>query len=255
MGKLDRRRREILEKVAANGFMTIDALAAHFDVTPQTIRRDINEMSEEGLIARYHGGAASISTTENAAYTERQVLNLDAKRKIADLVTDHIPDGASLFINIGTTTEEVARALSGGTKNLKIITNNLHVAEICAANPRFEVIIAGGVVRQRDFGIIGEATIDFISQFKVDYAIIGISGIDEDGSLMDFDYREVRVARAIIANARQTFLCTDFSKFGRRAMVRLGHLSDVDALFTDGHPGGIWDEILEEADVSVYCAR
>ena len=112
MGKLDRRRREILEKVAASGFMTIDALATHFDVTPQTIRRDINEMAEEGLIARYHGGAASQSTTENTAYTDRQVLNLDAKRKIARLVAQHIPEGASLFINIGTTTEEVARALS-----------------------------------------------------------------------------------------------------------------------------------------------
>lgn len=253
MGKLDRRRREILEKVAVSGFMTIDALATHFDVTPQTIRRDINEMAEEGLIARYHGGAASQSTTENAAYTDRQVLNLDAKRKIARLVAQHIPEGASLFINIGTTTEEVARALSEH-KNLKIITNNLHVAEICAANPGFEVIIAGGVVRQRDFGIIGEATIDFISQFKVDYAIIGISGVDEDGSLMDFDYREVRVARAIISNSRQTFLCTDISKFGRRAMVRLGHLSEVDALFTDITPGKSWDSILEQADLSVYCA-
>jgi len=110
------------------------------------------------------------------------------------------------------------------------------------------------VVRQRDFGIIGEATIDFISQFKVDYAIIGISGVDEDGSLMDFDYREVRVARAIISNSRQTFLCTDISKFGRRAMVRLGHLSEVDALFTDIAPGKAWDSILEQADLSVYCA-
>ena len=140
--------------------------------------------------------------------------------------------------------------MSGHT-SLKIITNNLHVAEICAANPGFEVIIAGGVVRQRDFGVIGEATIDFINQFKV----VGISGVDEDGSLMDFDYREVRVARAIISNARQTFLCTDASKFGRRAMVRLGHLSEIDALFTDRHPGPIWSDVIRDADVSVYTAN
>ncbi|RCK33181.1 DeoR family transcriptional regulator [Thalassospira xiamenensis] len=254
MGKLDRRRREILELVAANSFMTIDTLADHFAVTPQTIRRDINEMAEEGLVARYHGGAASLSTTENTAYTDRQVLNLGSKREIAKLVAQHIPEGASIFINIGTTNEEVARALSSH-KSLKIITNNLHVAQICAANPGFEVIIAGGVVRQRDFGVIGEATIDFINQFKVDYAIVGISGVDEDGSLMDFDYREVRVARAIISNARQTFLCTDASKFGRRAMVRLGHLSEIDALFTDRHPGPVWTDVIREADVSVYTAN
>lgn len=90
-------------------------------------------MAEEGLIARYHGGAASVSTTENTAYQDRQVLNLGSKREIAKLVAEHIPEGASLFINIGTTNEEVAHALSGH-KSLKIITNNLHVAEICAAN-------------------------------------------------------------------------------------------------------------------------
>ena len=86
------------------------------------------------------------------------------------------------------------------------------------------MVVAGGVVRARDGGIVGEAAIDLIRQFSVDFAVIGISGIDLDGALLDFDYREVRVAQAIIANSRQVFLAADHTKFGRNALVRLGQL-------------------------------
>ena len=195
------RHEKIRKMVQSQGFVTIDALAHAFAVTPQTIRRDINTLSEKGLLYRYHGGAATTTSTENVAYNDRKVLCFREKQKIAQLLAQHIPDNASLFINIGTTTEAIAHAL-GGHKRLRIITNNLNVASIMSVNENFEVIVTGGLVRHRDQGIIGEATIDFISQFKVDYGIIGISGIDLDGTLLDFDYREVRAARAIIDNAR-----------------------------------------------------
>jgi DeoR family glycerol-3-phosphate regulon repressor len=101
-------------------------------------------------------------------------------------------------------------------------------------------------------GIIGEATIDFINQFKVDFGIIGISGIDEQGCLLDFDFREVRAARAIIDNSRQVFLVTDHTKFGRNAMVRLGQLSEIDALFTDKRPPDPLLEILKDHQVALH---
>ena len=99
-----------------------------------------------------------------------------------------------------------------------------------------EVIVAGGTLRARDRGIVGEATIDQIRQFRVDIGIIGISGIEADGTLVDFDYREVRVAQTIVAQSRRVYLAADHSKFGRTAMVRLADLSQVDALFTDRLP-------------------
>ena len=195
----------------------------------------------------------SESSVENVAYETRKALNSEEKARIGRAVAAQIPDRTSLFINIGTTTEQVARALFDH-KGLRVITNNLHVASILSPNPDLEVITAGGIVRSRDQGIIGESAIDFIRQFRLEFAVIGISGIDESGALLDFDYREVRVAQAIIEQSSQVFLATDHSKFGRLAMVRLGHLSQLDALFTNREPPDPWRHILEEAGVRVHVA-
>lgn len=170
------------------------------------------------------------------------------------MVVENIPNHASLFINIGTTTEEVAKALSDH-KGLKVITNNLNVASILGRNENFEVIVAGGLVRHRDCGIIGPLTIDFIQQFRVDFGIIGISGIDLDGTLLDFDYREVMVARSIIDNSRNVFLVADHTKFGRNAMVRLGNIAEIDALFTDRNPPLEFAELINNADVRLFSAN
>ena len=113
-----------------------------------------------------------------------------------------------LFINIGTTTEAVSKALLDHD-GLMVITNNINVANRMRVYPSIEVVIAGGVVRGSDGGIVGEAAVDFIRQFKVDYAVIGASAIDHDGALLDFDFREVKVAQAIIANARHVILVSD----------------------------------------------
>ena len=248
-----RRQEHILELVRRNGFVSIEALAQQLSVTPQTVRRDINELCESALLQRYHGGAGLPSSVENLAYSTRQILCLEEKHRIALTLARQIPDQASLFINIGTTTEEVAKALMDHT-GLRVITNNLNVASILSGKQGFEVIVAGGVVRARDRGIVGEATIDLIRQFKVDFGIIGISGIDADGSLLDFDYREVRVAQTIIDQSRTVFLATDHTKFGRNAMVRLGEMSQIDALFTDRPPPPAMQAMLSGAGTKVFVA-
>jgi DeoR family glycerol-3-phosphate regulon repressor len=247
------RQEQILALVRSRGFVSIDELAGHFSVTPQTVRRDINDLCARDLLRRYHGGAGLPSSVENLAYQARQVLQGPEKQAIAELVARHIPDEASLFINIGTTTEAVARALLGHSR-LKVITNNLNVARILAENEGFEIIIAGGVVRNRDGGVIGEATMDFIRQFRTDFGIIGISGIDADGTLLDYDYHEVRVAREIIAGARQVFLVADHTKFSRSPVVRLGSIADVSALFTDRAPAPEFRALMAGHGVRLYVA-
>lgn len=243
-----------IQKIVQNqGFVTIEYLAREFEVTPQTIRRDINVLSREGLLQRFHGGAGTGSSTENVAYNERKIMCFEEKQQIAKMAARQIPDHVSLFINIGTTTEAVAQALSAH-RRLTVITNNLNVANILSNNEQFEVIVAGGLLRHRDGGLIGQATIDFIQQFRVDYGIIGISGIDVDGTLLDFDYREVRAARAIIDNSRKVFLVADHTKFGRNAMVRLGNIEEIHALFTDRQPPAQLVDVMARAEVDLFVA-
>ncbi|MBR9871444.1 MAG: DeoR/GlpR family transcriptional regulator [Gammaproteobacteria bacterium] len=241
----------ILEQIRRNGFATIDELVEHFQVTPQTIRRDLNHLAKAQKIRRHHGGAGLESSTVNTAYQTRKIMNLEAKEQIAAELVRMIPDGASLFINIGTTTETIARALLDH-KGLQVVTNNLHVASILGTKEDFSVLIAGGEVRHRDGGVIGEATEDFIKNFRMDFGIIGISGIGTDGSLLDFDYREVRVAQAIIANSRQVLLAADHSKYGRSAMVRLGSISQANHFFTDASPPVDIEKILVDHQVNLH---
>ncbi len=247
------RKRSILEIVRQRGYVSVDGLSELFSVTPQTIRRDINTLCHRGLLKRYHGGAGLVSTVENVAYQARQSICSTEKRRIAQLVARHIPHKASLFLDIGTTTEEVAKALLHHS-GLKVITNNLNVAAILCENEDAEIIIAGGEIRHRDRAVIGVSAVDFVDRFKVDIGIIGISGIDLDGDLLDFDYREVRVARSIIDNSRRVFLVCDHTKFGRTAMVKLGNISELTAIFTDAPPPPPLMDLLVEARVKLHLA-
>jgi DeoR family glycerol-3-phosphate regulon repressor len=210
----------------------VDELAARFAVTPQTIRKDLNDLCDQRLLSRIHGGAIFPSGIENVEYEARRKIAAEEKEAIGRTAAKLIPNNASLFINIGTTTEAVSTALLDHS-GLMVITNNINVANRMRIYPSIEVVIAGGVVRGSDGGIVGEAAVDFIKQFKVDYAVIGASALDHDGALLDFDLREVKVAQAIIANARHIILVSDRTKFERTAPVRIAHLSQVNTFITD----------------------
>lgn len=238
----------ILDLAKEHGRVLVEELADHFHVTPQTIRKDLNDLCDQRLLSRIHGGAVLPSGIENMEYEARRKIASDEKDAIGRAAASLIPDNASLFINIGTTTEAVSRALLDRS-GLMVITNNINVANRLRVYPSLEVVIAGGVVRGSDGGIVGEAAVDFIRQFKVDYAVIGTSAIDHDGALLDFDFREVKVAQAIIANARHVILVADSTKFERTAPVRIGHLSQVNTFITDRCKIEGIRAICEEADV------
>lgn len=247
---LSARHAEILQMAKDSGRVLVDDLAAHFGVTPQTIRKDLNDLCEQRLLSRIHGGALLPSGIENVEYEARRKIAAEEKDAIGRAAARLIPDKASLFINIGTTTEAVSKALLDHT-GLMVITNNINVANRLRVYPEIEVVIAGGVVRGADGGIVGEAAVDFIRQFKVDYAVIGASAIDVDGALLDFDFREVKVAQAIIANARHVILVADATKFERMAPVRIGHLSQVDTFITDRCDLEAIRNVCQEAEVQL----
>ena len=226
------RQSEILDIARAEGRVMVEDLARRFDVTLQTIRRDLTDLADSGLLDRVHGGAVLRTGVANIGYEERRRMNDAAKAAIARACAAAIPENSSLILNLGTTTEAVARELMAH-RNITVITNNMNVANILVANPSCEVIVAGGALRRSDGGLVGELTTQFFEQFKVDIAVIGASALDHDGDLLDFDLAEVRVSKAIIRQARRTYLVADHSKLGRSAPARLASLAEVDRLFTD----------------------
>jgi DeoR family glycerol-3-phosphate regulon repressor len=250
MSDTTQRHRAILELARAQNRVMVDDLATHFSVSVQTIRKDLNTLCDQRLLTRLHGGATLPSGVENLEYEARRRIAAEAKDAIGAAAAALIPNDASLFINIGTTTEAVSQALLDHS-GLLVVTNNINVANRMRVYPRFEVVIAGGIVRPSDGGIVGEAAAGFFSQFKVDYAVIGASAIDHDGALLDFDFREVKVAQAIIANARHVILVSDQTKFERTAPVRIAHLSQMDTFITDHCDIPSIRKICAESDVQL----
>jgi DeoR family transcriptional regulator, glycerol-3-phosphate regulon repressor len=244
------RQHQILALARAQGRVNVEDLAARFEVSPQTIRKDLGDLCDKRLMSRVHGGAVVSSGVENVAYEARRFIAQAEKRAIGAAAARIIPNNASLFINIGTTTEEVAHSLAAH-EGLLVITNNLNVATLLYRHPGVDVIMAGGPVRRSDGAVVGTAAVDFVRQFKVDYAVIGTSALEEDGSLLDFDVREVMVSRAIIENARQVVLVADRLKFGRAAPVRIGHLSEVDIFVTDAVPSPALRELCASLRVEL----
>jgi DeoR family transcriptional regulator, glycerol-3-phosphate regulon repressor len=228
------RQTEILDIVRSEGRVVVEDLAHRFDVTLQTIRRDLSELADAGHLDRVHGGAVARTGVANIGYDARRRMHEPAKTAIARACAAAIPDNSSLILNLGTTTEAVARELLTH-RNITVITNNMNVANILVANDSCEVMVAGGALRRSDGGIVGELTTQFFEQFKVDFAVIGTSALDHDGDLLDFDLREVRVSRAILRQARTGYLVCDHSKLARSAPARICSLGDLDVVFTDRH--------------------
>ena len=226
------RQKEILDLARKEGKVTVDGLAELYDVTVQTIRRDLSDLAESGRLERVHGGAVVPSGVVNILYEERRRLNDVGKKKIAVECARAIPDGASVFMNIGTTTEAVAHELLDH-ENLLVVTNNLNIANILANNHSCEIILAGGVLRRADGGIVGGLTVEMVKQFKFDYSVLGCSAIDADGDLLDFDGQEVMVSKIAIQRSRKIMIVADHLKFTRKAPLTICSLSDVDVLLTD----------------------
>jgi DeoR family glycerol-3-phosphate regulon repressor len=226
------RQAEILRIAQAEGRVLVEDVAARLGVTVQTVRRDLSELAAAGRLRRVHGGAIPPSGVANIAYAQRRRLNAAAKEAIGRRAAAEVPEGASLFLGIGTTCEAVARALSG-RQGLMVVTNNLTVAAILAEGGGAEVVVTGGEVRQADAGLVGAMAAEALRGFRPDLAVVGISAVDEAGSLLDYDLREAAVSRAALDGARRRLLVADAAKFARRAPVRVAGISDIDVLVTD----------------------
>jgi DeoR family glycerol-3-phosphate regulon repressor len=229
---LSQRQRKILALIEDHQHVRVDDLSERFSTSHQTIRKDLQRLADLHHIVRSHGGATVVGGVEYASPSQRVGVSAPQKQAIGAVVAGLIPPTCAVFLNAGTTTAQAARLLSGH-QQLRVITDNVDLAAEIRGFSGLEVIVPGGAVRRSDGAILGAEAVDYIRQFRVDFAVIGAAAVSEDGALLDFDLAEVQICRAMMARARHTILALDSSKFGRNAPVELGHLSDVNTLVTD----------------------
>ena len=249
---LSQRQQKILNLIEDHQRVRVDDLADRFATSHQTIRKDLQRLADLHHIVRFHGGATVVGGVEYTAPAQRVGDKVAQKQAIGVRVAGLIPANCAVFLNSGTTTMQAARLLSGH-QQLRVITDNVDLASEIRGFSGLEVVVPGGAVRRSDGSILGAEAVDYIRQFRVDFAIIGAAAVSEDGALLDFDLAEVQVCRAMMARARHTILALDSSKFGRNAPVELGHLSDVHTVVTDSGVGD-WVQplcIQHEVELSV----
>lgn len=252
-GDITPRQREIVRRIVDRGFATIDALASDFAVSAQTIRREVMRLSDAGLLQRFHGGAGLFDNSVRLDHSQKLNIAAEGKRRIAEATIALLPKRASVFLDVGTTVEMVADAMSA-SQGFRVFTPSMPVAMRVAGHGDIEVFVTGGTVGGRDGSLIGSATISAIGMFRVDIAVIGCSAFDEDGAPMDFDLDKVAAKQAMIANARRTFVVADASKFDRTAIVRIAEPGAIERIITDQHPNAAFSRAFDQAGIKTVIA-
>ena len=227
------RRSAILGEIEAKGFVTLEALSEAFSVSMQTVRRDIIAMHEEGLIERFHGGAGAKGRIDarRLEHRAKRLINVAEKLDIARQVEALMPEGAFVYIDVGTTMEAVASALSAHSR-ISIVTNSLHVAALI--DPlQHEISVLPGRVVGPDGSIVGEETVLALKRLRLDMALIGCSAIESDGNVMDFDPAKVAVKRTAMAIAGIRLLLATRDKFGQSARVEIAKVDEFTRIVSE----------------------
>ena len=248
MGRLFTKQRQqaIAEVIARDGQATVEALCQLFDVSPATIRRDLDELDTQGVIIRTHGGAMRIAPAmPELPVLQRNSDQVEAKRRIGKAAAALVPEGAAVFIASGTTTLEIARALTSRA-NLTVITNALNVACLLADAPGITLVICGGVLRRSELSLLGHLTDYALSELRTDIVFIGAHAVSIEHGLSADNLAEVMTDRAILDIGLQRVLVADHSKFGKFATVRVAALSAVRTVITDdGLDAGLVKQLHE----------
>lgn len=242
--KKRKRRNAIAELVLEQGVVTVGSLAERFDVSMQTIRRDVDALCEGDMLHRSHGRIALSKEFLNTPFDLRADTNPSGKRAIGEAAARLISDGSTVFISIGSTPLSVANALSRH-KELTIITNNLSAAMSLSEERSNRIILPGGELRLPDRDILGDEVLEFFGRFRADFAVFGVAGVASDGGLLDFHTSEVRARQKIRANAQTSLLVVDVSKFGRQAPALGDNIADMDRIITDRLPDGAYAQMLK----------
>jgi DeoR/GlpR family transcriptional regulator of sugar metabolism len=250
-----RRRAELVRLVRARGQVTVTELAGLFDISVDTVRRDLDHLAERGLLARTHGGAVASGdlVTQDTPFADRLVRQKAAKARIARAVAALIGDGETLLINGGSTTRAVAAEL-GGRRNLTIVTNNLALPQVLPPDACRDVYVMGGQYRHEAQVTVGEVRFAFAAGINVDTALIGVGGISAERGLSTTSIAEAVMIAEMIKTAKRSVVLVDSSKFGHDSFADIGPLARVHMVVTDEMPPPEIAAALAEGKVDLVVA-
>lgn len=248
---LNRHRREsILEKISNYRKVTVADIALSLEVSDETIRRDLKDLEKEGLLRRIHGGAISVAAIRDSPINKRVQKAARQKGVIAQLASNLISDGTSIFLNIGSTTEALARQLDRFSY-LRVYTNSLNVAQIIKGFSGVTVFVTPGQLRPIESDLVGYDTISYIEGYHFDTVFMSVAGIDMERGFMDYEEDEVRVRQALIKSARNRVVMADSSKFDKTANMYTASFDSIERFVTDRKPAPKFTKRFNEAGMEV----
>ena len=255
MEPLSKRHADILDILGKRGYVAIEEIVSAFNVTPQTVRRDLQDLADRGLLRRHHGGASANLSTANTDYGLRLVETATEKAAIARAAAELVTPGTSLFMTPGTTMDAFARAVAERRpRGLRVVTNSTAAAAILDKCPEISILITGGHWLGPNRACGGMHAAAFIENYRCDLHMTSIGGIDAAGNLLEYRDDEAVVGRTMLRNARRSVLLADHTKFSRVAMARLAHLSEISTLVTDRQPPAATTQMIRDARCELIVA-
>ncbi|MGW0122057.1 DeoR/GlpR family DNA-binding transcription regulator [Streptomyces sp. NPDC003327] len=254
----------LLELLAVEGKLDVEQASVAVDVSPATIRRDLDELAEQRLLVRTRGGAIAHGVSYELPLRYKSSRRASEKQRIAGAVADLLTEGDVIGLNGGTTTTEVARTLAlraGGGRGepgegqsgpaYTVVTNALNIAGELAVRPQFKIVVTGGVARPQTYELVGPLTAGVLNEVVLDVAVLGVDGVDPHLGVMTHHEDEAGISRLFAERARRVVLVADSSKMGKRAFARICGLDRIDTLVTDAAIAPEMAARLTEAGIEV----
>ena len=245
------RRNTILKRLSVEGKVLVADLAKEFNVTEETIRRDLEKLDNDGLAKKTYGGAVKLDNFNiDLPFHVRKQANVESKEYIASLIANMINDGDYIMLDASTTALYVIKKILN-KKNITLITNSIEILlELCNKH-EWNILSTGGALKEGGLSLVGYQAEKMISGFHVDLAICSCKGIDDKNGITDSNERDTEIKKAFFKSANKKILAVDSSKFDKASFVKVCSLADVDAIVTDTKPSEIWLDRLKQNDVEI----
>ena len=245
------RRNAILAKLNAEGKVIVTDLSREFDVTEETIRRDLEKLDNEGLATTTYGGAVAIQNLNiDLPFNVRKRANVERKQKIAEKIARMIHDGDYIMLDASSTAIYVAKSITN-RKNITLITNSVEILVEFADKSDWKILSTGGSLKKGALSLVGASAERMIRGFHVDLAVCSSKGIDMNMGVTDSNEKDSEIKQAIFGAANRKILAVDSTKFDKISFVHVCELSDIDTVVTDEAPSERWVEYFKDRDVEL----